>query len=97
MKHQATPGPWKAETAPCGTRLGLLSETTGGSVAMLGIKTALNPADVRLIEAAPELLAACLKVLAGMSITEEDGRTIGAEIGNAEIRAVRDAVGRARG
>lgn len=57
MKH--TPGPWHAETAPCGTRVGLMSLATGGAICMLGIKSALNSADVKLIEAAPDLLEAC--------------------------------------
>ena len=56
MTSKHTPGPWKAEVGPCGTRTGLLSETTGRPVCMLGITSALNPADVALIEQAPVML-----------------------------------------
>lgn len=55
MIHSHTPGPWKAAVAPCGTRTGLLAPS--GAVAMLGVSEVLNPADVRLIETSPDLLA----------------------------------------
>lgn len=66
MPH--APAPWHAETAPCGTRVGLMSVPTGKGVCLLGIKESLNPDDVRLIEAAPELLEACEYLLGGHTV-----------------------------
>jgi hypothetical protein len=53
-----SPSPWKAKPGNCGTLLGLL-DANGEGIAMLGVAEALNPANIALIEAAPDLLAAC--------------------------------------
>jgi hypothetical protein len=88
-----TPGPWHAETAPCGTRIGLMAELTQQAVAMLGMKAALNPDDVRLIESAPDLLAACQEVLAWAehsgAFCEREDREVLAQVKAAVAKAAR--------
>ena len=53
-ENKHTPGPWRAEKAPCGPMMGIMAPT--GAVAMLGRTEALYSADVALIAASPELL-----------------------------------------
>ncbi len=84
MKH--TPGPWRISDARS-TKVVLIDDAKGQAVGELVWADVRNPADARLIAAAPDLLDA-LKDLVSV---------LGADSGEAEIVAARAAIAKAGG
>ncbi len=84
MKH--TPGPWRISDARS-TKVVLIDDAKGQAVGELVWADVRNPADARLIAAAPDLLDA-LKDLVSV---------LGPDSGEAEIVAARAAIEKAGG
>ena len=86
-----TPGPWRASLQH--GRTYLLDSAASGSRKNVGDIAVNNPADARLIAAAPDLLEALYRAVDDLS----DYIRLGGNIGDTAVKMARAAIAKARG
>lgn len=91
-KH--TPGPWRLTAIPAGNSLTVMVSGSAGYdlVDALGNDAPTNPADARLIAAAPDLAAALARLLA---LADDGEAELGDDATEAALQAARDALAKA--
>lgn len=93
MSARHTPGPWRVATIPAGNSLTVCLNGSGGYdlVDMTGNDTPTNPADARLIAAAPELADALAWAVRWLT-DQEAGM---GEAAQAKLQTAREALAKA--